>query len=99
MFRVTRSEIHTLYSLRSGGESKTRRRVTYTQPPFWYVAAKIYHFYDMKVFRLPGFKKLEDWYEKRNQDNPFYVPISAQQDLRCYQLTERGRIVLKEEKL
>jgi len=99
MFRVTRSEIHVKYSLRSEDKSRTRYRVTYTQPLLYWLIAKIYCFYDMRVFRLPGFKKLEDWYEKRNQDNPFYTPITAQQDFRCYQLTERGRIVLKEEEL
>jgi hypothetical protein len=55
--------------------------------------AKIYHWYDMRIFRVPGFKGLENWLHDRHGDDPLaYLPLGIRQDLRCYYLTEKKRI-------
>lgn len=63
----------------------------YAQPTWRRLVAAIYHWYDMRVFKVPGFKWLESQLERRQQDPDTYVPLSARQDIRCYDLHEAGR--------
>lgn len=71
-----------------------KMHVTFWQQPLHrWLMYEIYHWYDMRVFRLPGFKALERWLQRRSHD-PMYVPLAARQDLRCYHLAKRGRVTL-----
>jgi hypothetical protein len=74
-----------------GATSITPYELRYEQPFHWWLLARLYHHYDMIVFRLPGFKALERWCERRTNERADYMPISARQDLRCYNLRMRGR--------
>lgn len=64
----------------------------YRQPLHRWLAARVYHWYDMRVYKLPGFKLAENlwdwWYDKRK------LPLAAEQDCRCYFLHQRGRTML-----
>ena len=66
------------------------------EQPFWrWLIATVYHWYDMRIYKVPGFKLIERtlWWFHRNE--PFiYVPLSCQQDIKCYYLTEKKRVVL-----
>lgn len=66
------------------------------QPVHHWLWAQIYHWYDMRICRVPGFRKLEDWLRKPDTEDYFDVPLSVKQDLRCYWLMRRGRSVLLE---
>lgn len=68
----------------------------WTQPWWRYAIAVAYHWYDMKIFKVPGFKKLEVLLQRRHGPDWTYLPLSAQQDERCYFLTNRERVVLAE---
>lgn len=78
------------------GESDTRGyHVTlWSQPLHRWLAAWVYHKYDMTMFRLPGFLRLENWLLKREErKNPHLVaiPLGCKQDIRCYDLSRKGR--------
>lgn len=73
----------------------TYRLELWKQPWHRWLIAWIYHWYDMRIFKVPGFKKLERWLWDRAKGDPLeYIPISARQDLTCYYLTERQRKTL-----
>jgi hypothetical protein len=77
-----------------GRDSKRYRLEIWVQPwPRWLVA-QVYHWYDMLIYRVPGFKQLERWLQSRHRGSDIYVPLGCQQDLRCYFLTERRREVV-----
>lgn len=66
------------------------------EQPLWYwLVATVYHWYDMRIYKVPGFKLVENalWWFHRNE--PFiYLPLSAEQDCKCYYLTNKKRKVL-----
>jgi hypothetical protein len=66
----------------------------WTQPANRWMMARLYHWYDMRVYRLPGFRALERWLESRHADDDLYVPVSCQQDIRCDHLSRKGRRTL-----
>jgi hypothetical protein len=82
-----------IYSLRDRANDRHYVEL-WSQPLHRWILARIYHHYDMHVFRLPGFELLERWVEWRSGDALHYLPISARQDLRCYRLGEKDRTVL-----
>ena len=82
--------LHKRHHLADG--SWTHGLEVYTQPTWRRIVAKIYHWYDMRIFRVPGFRRLERWLESRHEGDPLlYVPLSCRHDIRCYDLTEAGR--------
>jgi hypothetical protein len=64
------------------------------QPLHRWLMAQVYHWYDMRVYKLPGFRTVERWLERMHGDDELYVPLSARQDLRCWYLTEKQRTQL-----
>jgi hypothetical protein len=61
--------------------------------PLWRQAvAAAYHWYDMWIFKVPGFKLVENlllsW---QMRGDGLDIPLSAKQDIRCYHLTRKGR--------
>ena len=67
----------------------------YKQPIRRKVISAIYHWYDMRVCKLPGFKLLEKLLRRLSKkDLMLYMPLVARQDERCYFLTEKERVVL-----
>jgi hypothetical protein len=60
--------------------------------------ARIYHWYDMRIFKVPGFKIVENWLlkleERRHPGDDIVVPWGCNQDIRCYLLHEKQRKVL-----
>lgn len=73
---------------------RTHHVTLYRQPLHRWLAARAYHWYDMRVYKVPGFKLLENIKEWRYRNRDWYVPISAEQDCRCYDLGERDKTVL-----
>lgn len=71
----------------------------YTQPTWRRAIAKFYHWYDMRVFKVPGFKVLEDWLWSKHEDEFLYLPLGCQQDIRCYDLSVAGRKVVARVKI
>lgn len=63
------------------------------QPWTRYILAQLYHWYDMRIYKVPGFKKLERWAMERSKDD-WYIPWSTRQDIRCYHLMESKRETL-----
>lgn len=69
----------------------------WTQPWHRYLVAVVYHWYDMRIFKVPGFKKLENWLMSKNYAEALTfesLPLGCKQDLRCYDLSVKQRIVL-----
>lgn len=66
------------------------------QQPFWrWLVAVVYHWYDMRIYKVPGFKRLEAVLAWFHRNEPFiYVPLSCQQDIRCYDLDRKNKAVL-----
>lgn len=67
----------------------------YRQPLHRWLAARIYRWYDMWICRVPGFQLLEavKGWRYRNRDLGEYLPVSAVQDIRCFDLHQRGKTV------
>lgn len=64
----------------------------YHQPSWRWMIARAYHWYDMHIFKIPGFRWLDaHWGRKRSIT---WMPISARQDCRCYELFAKGRVTL-----
>lgn len=68
----------------------------YTQPWYHYAWAKIYHWYDMHTYKIPGALRLERLvdlikYTIRRIPHEERIPWFANQDLRCFYLHHRGR--------
>ncbi len=67
------------------------------EQPFWpWLIAAIYHWYDMRIYKVPGFKIAEWIWDKSHwrQSDLEYLPLAAEQDCKCYYLTEKKRKVL-----
>jgi hypothetical protein len=86
-----------LATIYSGPGRDDRRYVLeiWTQPRLRWLLAKAYHWYDMRIYKVPGFKQLERWLQSRHRgEELIYVPLSCQQDVRCHFLTERRKSVV-----
>ncbi len=68
--------------------------VVWKQPTHRWLIAQIYHFYDMWIWKVPGFMTLEKWLQGRHRGDDYYLPLSAQQDCKCFDLIEKQRIEL-----
>lgn len=69
----------------------------WTQPWHRYLVAVAYHWYDMRICKVHGFKKLENWLMSRNDADFLTIesfPLGCKQDLRCYHLSIKQRTVL-----
>lgn len=88
-------ELHVLYGRRG---SRTYRINFWEQPWSRWLVFRVYHWYDMRICKVPGFKLLENWVDYRHKDDdPLeYLPLAIQQDLRCYDLMVKRRTVLAE---
>lgn len=70
--------------------------------PFWiWLAGTVYHWYDMRVCKVPGFRKFEEaleryhhWRHPGDGDNWLYLPLSIRQDIRCSQWARKKRVVV-----
>lgn len=71
------------------------------QQPFWnWLVAGIYHWYDSRIYKVPGFKRLEKTLAWFHRNEPFeYIPLGCKQDIRCYHLDNKQRKVLAEFKV
>lgn len=84
--------LSTTYSLRT--EDRTHHLTVWEQPLHRWLIAEIYHWYDMRVYRLPGFRALERLLDKLHRGDMLYVPLGCRQDIRCYHLEQKQRTVL-----
>lgn len=66
------------------------------QQPFWrWLTATVYHWYDMQIRKVPGFRRLERLLGRLGKKDPFeHIPLGSRQDLRCYHLSNAKRTVL-----
>ena len=83
--------------------TRTEVIVSYTvelwEQPLWpWLMATIYHWYDMWIYKVPGFKIAEWVWDKLHwRNDPLeYLPLAAEQDCKCYYLTNKKRKVLAE---
>lgn len=65
------------------------------EQPWWrFLIAALYHWYDMRVHKIPGFRRL-DWKLGKtlidDDGEQFRLPLSALQDIRCFDLAHKGR--------
>ena len=74
-------------------DSVTFKVEVWEQPTWRWVRAAVYHWYDMRVYKVPGFRALERLLLAREHDEES-MPLSCRQDERCYTLTHRNRVVL-----
>jgi hypothetical protein len=78
--------------------SRTSKRYQvefWSQPWRHWIVANVYHWYDMHVFKVPGFRRLEKWLHDRHGNDPLeYIPLGCRQDLRCWHLTNKRRVQL-----
>jgi hypothetical protein len=100
MFKIRSYELYTFYN--AGAEPKHGYGVTpYTQPLHRWLIGQVYHWYDMRIFKVPGFKLVERiygwWNLKVRKLEPWHevVPLGVAQDLKCFYLTRKGREELK----
>jgi hypothetical protein len=82
-----------------GRNGYTQPYIELWQQPFHrWLAATIYHWYDMRVYRLPGFswleRRLQNRHERRHPGDWTYLPLSCQQDMRCDHLSRLQRTTL-----
>lgn len=69
----------------------------YKQPLHRYLIAWVYHWYDMHIFKVPGFKKFDNWHHRKfGKGNIFFIPISCRQDLKCAFLSRQDKVILAE---
>ena len=83
-----------LATIYSGPGRGDRRHVleVWTQPWLRRLFAKAYHWYDMRIYKVPGFRQLERWLQSRHRgEELIYVPL---RDIRCHSLTNRQRTVV-----
>lgn len=76
----------------------------FQQPRWNRLIGVIYHWYNMKVHKVPGFKVLEKFLEWRSlrklkPKTPMewfknYLPLGVRQDLRGYELGEKNLVIL-----
>jgi hypothetical protein len=78
----------------SGCCSKRYYVTLWRQPWHRVLIAKAYHWYDMRIFKVPGFKAIERWQTRRHQDDDFFIPWSNEQDCRCDYLRHKQRKML-----
>src|SRR5512144_137179 len=67
--------------------------VTLTKQPLWNkIIADIYHWYDMHIYKIPGWKlisKIHRWIKRSKSDN-LYIPLANEQDIRCFHLSRNN---------
>lgn len=88
-----------IHSIRKTPKEKSYYIEVYTQP-FWdRLHYKVYHWYDMHLFRIPGMRKFERalyeakcrWQQWRGNDTFLEMPWFAAQDCHCYELSRKNR--------
>jgi len=85
------------FSLRDVENKWSYHLTLWRQPWHRWLIFKIYHWYDMRVYKMPGFKVIENWllyWKGRRYPGEICLPWSAEQDCRCYFLSEKQRKVL-----
>lgn len=100
MRKIHSYELYTTMGLRDGKISYGYRVAPYVQPLHRWLISKVYHWYDMKIMKVPGHKALEAlhawWHIKIRREDPWdYMPLAVLQDLRCYDLARKDRIELR----
>lgn len=75
----------------------------WTQPWHLWLWAKIYHWYDMRIYRVPGVKALTRWQVRHHKHPPDIdieemcdrcTPLTNRQDLKCHDFMHRKRTQL-----
>jgi hypothetical protein len=86
------------FSLRDVENKWSYHLTLWRQPWHRWLMFKIYHWYDMRMYKVPGFKTVERWLlyweERRLPEDMISIPWGAKQDCRCYFLSEKQRKVL-----
>lgn len=94
MITVRGYELHIAYKI-TDPVDRVYRVTLWRQPLRYWLWAQIYHVYDMLVWRVPGFFRLEAWLLEREErklgGGRLATPLGAKQDIRCYHLTQKGR--------
>ncbi len=86
-------ETHTIYHCDSN--DRTYRLILWRQPLWRWLVAQVYHWYDMRIYKVPGFKLLERFLEWRHKGDPMlFVSLGTEQDCKCYFLTQKERVTL-----
>ena len=100
MPKIHSYELYTTFRLDDGERVYGYIVAPYTQPMHRWLIAKAYHWYDMRISKIPGYGSLEAlhawWRIKiRHEDPEDFVPLGALQDIKCFYLTRKGRNELR----
>lgn len=68
---------------------KTYHVELWSQPTWRYLMFKAYHVYESRAYRVPGFWVVERVHDRRRTADR--TPLQAAQNIRCYDLSRRGR--------
>jgi len=82
---------HTVYS---GRDSKTWHVDLWRQPLYRWLIARIYHWYDMRIEKVPGVKWIQRLIDRRRETDLWYIPVSNERDIRCYHLGEKQKVII-----
>lgn len=67
----------------------------YQQPWYRRLIARAYCWYDMRIIKMPGFKKLDSWHHTHfGKGDWTFLSISVRQDLRCFELRRKDKVIL-----
>lgn len=84
--------VYTSYDIRNKDVEPKHWIELWTQPLHRWLIAQAYHRYDDIMWRLPGFRWVENQLLKASGDKPD-LPWGAKMDCRCYELMHQGRVV------
>jgi hypothetical protein len=88
--------------MRRGYELFTRfsrdKKITYhvllwKQPTARYWIAELYHWYEIRIEKVPGVKLIQNIINRRRIKKGWelYIPVWANRDVRCHYLTRKNR--------
>lgn len=66
----------------------------YTQPRLDYFRARLYHVYDMALFKARIDPVIDWFWERRGLDPDDFMPPSVERDCKCYSLDIRNQTVV-----
>lgn len=65
----------------------------YEQPFHRWMIARAYHWYDMHLYKVSGFRKFDSWYTKRTFKGFPHLLISDKQNIKCAWLSRQDKEV------
>ena len=64
------------------------------QPVLRWFIAKLYHWYDTWIEKVPFVHRFESWHHRRAKGDLSYIPLYCRRDVRCFHLARRGKVIV-----